>query len=41
MLIAGLEIIMTMIPEPMGLRAYRMREDAVSTPLLHLLIVQR
>jgi hypothetical protein len=39
--IVGPEVIMTTIPEPMGLRAYGMHEDSISAPLLHLLIVQR
>jgi hypothetical protein len=38
--IAGPEVIMIMIPELMGLRAYEMRGDSVSAPPLHLLIVQ-
>jgi hypothetical protein len=32
---------MIMILEPTGLRAYGMRGDSVSAPLLHLLVVQR
>jgi hypothetical protein len=39
--IAGPEVIMTMIPELMGLRAYGMHRDSVSAPFLHLLVVQR
>jgi hypothetical protein len=37
--IAGPEVIMTTIPKPMGLRAYGMCGDSVSTLLLHLLVV--
>jgi hypothetical protein len=39
--ITGPEVIMITIPEPMGLRAYGMRGDSISVPLLHLLVVQR
>jgi hypothetical protein len=38
--IAGTEVIMIMIPEPMGLRAYGMHGDSISVSPLHLLIVQ-
>jgi hypothetical protein len=38
--ITGHEVIMTTIPEPMGLRAYGMRGDSVSALPLHLLVVQ-
>jgi hypothetical protein len=36
----GPEVIMTTIPEPMGLRAYGMHEDSVSASLLYLFVVQ-
>jgi hypothetical protein len=32
---------MTTIPKPTGFRAYEMRGDFVSVPLLHLFVVQR
>jgi hypothetical protein len=36
----GPEVIMIMIPEPMGLRTYGMHGDSVSALPLHLLVVQ-
>jgi hypothetical protein len=38
--IAGPEVIMTTIPEPMGLRAYGMHRDSVSASLLLLFTIQ-
>jgi hypothetical protein len=38
--IMGPEVIMTTIPEPMGCRTYRMREDSISASLHHLFDVQ-
>jgi hypothetical protein len=39
--ITGPEVIMTTIPEPMGLRTYGMRGDSVSASLLLLFAIQR
>jgi hypothetical protein len=36
--ITGPEVIMTTIPKPTGFRAYEMRGDFVSVPLLHLFV---